>query len=454
MNRYPTRSTRRARHPRLRRRDFLTAAGLGLSALPFVPLLDSEVLAGGLQFPKRLLVFYFSNGLFQGGFFPEGPAGTTFELPFILEPLAPHQNDLVVIEGLDLQACLDGPVSGHIGGMGALLTGRPILDSGFEENGQPYGYASGPSVDQVIGAQLQSITPFPTVDTGVWIDRYGSNMGLTQRRMCYKAAGEPVHPEEDPAALWDRLFAEASLGFEELQALRARQLKVIDHLAGELGTLEARVPTEDRVKLEAHLQAVSEIEDRLRAPLPACDPMQGTHDGPTYEQLGRGLLDGIVEAFACDLTRVASIQWNAEGRAIGSFTWLGHDDQEHSYSHSGTSDTAAIQRFHETRRWYMEQAAYVIERLKAIPEGDGTLFDNTVVLICSPLGNSSTHAPTNAPFVLAGSCGGFFSTGQYVSVASQPHNRLLTTLCHAMGLDVDHFGDAAYGTGVMEQLLA
>jgi hypothetical protein len=91
--------------------------------------------------------------------------------------------------------------------------------------------------------------------------------------------------------------------------------------------------------------------------------------------------------------------------------------------------------------------------LKAIPEGDGTLFDNTVVLVCSPLGNSSTHKARNAPFLLAGSCGGYFATGQYVSVPSQPHNPLLTTLCHAMGLDVDHFGDPAYGSGVMEQLL-
>ncbi len=445
---------RHARHPRLRRRDFLTAAGLGLSALPFVPLLDAEVLAGGLQFPKRLLVFYFSNGLLGGGFFPETAPGRDFEIPFILEPLAPHRDDLLIVEGLDLRAALDGPVPGHIGSMGALLTGRPILDSGFEENGQPYGYASGPSVDQVIGAQFQSITPFPTIDTGVWIDKYGGNMGLTQRRMCYRAANEPVHPEEDPAALWDRLFAEASLGFEELQALRARQLRVIDHLGGELGSLRSRLPAEDRVKLEAHLQAVSEIEDRLRAPLPACEPMQATHDGPTYAQLGRGLLDGIVEAFACDLSRVATIQWNAEGRAIGSFTWLGHDDQEHTYSHAGSSDTQMIQRFRETRRWYMEQAAYVIDRLKSIPEGEGTLFDNTAVLICSPLGNSSTHSSANAPFLIAGSCGGFFDTGKHVRVSSQPHNALLVALCQAMGLSVDQFGDPAYGSGPLEELLA
>lgn len=444
----------RIRHPRLDRRGFLQAMGAGAAALPFVPLLDSEVLAGGQAFPKRLLVFYFSNGLFQGGFFPEGGTETQFELPFILEPLAAHQQDLLIIEGLDLQACIDGPISGHIGGMGSLLTGRPILDSGFDENGVSYGYASGPSVDQVIGAELASVTPFPTIDTGVWVDKYGGNMGLTQRRMCYKAASEPVQPEEDPAALWDRLFAEASLGFEELQALRARQMKVLDHLSGELTGLHGRLPVADRIKLESHLDGVAEIENRLSTPLPACEPTTGVHDGPTYEQIGRGLIDGIVEAFSCDLSRVASIQWNAEGRAIGPFSWLGHDDQEHAYSHAGPSDTAAIQAFHETRRWYMQQVAYLVERMKAIPEGDGTMFDNCAILVCSPLGNSSTHTVTNAPFMLVGSAGGYFATGRHVKLPSQPHNPLLTTLCHAMGVDVPWFGDEAYGTGVLTSLLA
>jgi hypothetical protein len=454
MSKYPTRETRRLRHPRLDRRTFLKTAGVGAAALPFVPLLNTEVLGNGLAFPKRLLVFYFSNGLFQGGFFPTGGTETDFELPFILEPLAPYKDDLLVIEGLDLQACIDGPIGGHIGGMGALLTGRPILSSGFEENGIAYGYASGPSVDQVIGAEFQSITPFPTVDTGVWIDKYGSNMGLTQRRMCYRAANEPVHPEENPTALWDRLFAEASLGFEELEALRARQMKVLDHLSGELTGLHGRLPTEDRVKLEAHLDAVSEIEQRLSFPLHACEPMQRTHEGPNYEKIGRGLIDGIVEAFACDLTRVASIQWNAEGRAIGPFAWLGHDDQEHSYSHAGTSEGTKIARFHETRRWYMEQVRYLLDRLREIPEGDGTLLDNCVVLVCSPLGNSSTHKVNNAPFLLAGSAGGFFATGRHVKVQPRPHNPLLTTLCHAMGLDAPWFGDSIYGTGPMHELLA
>jgi hypothetical protein len=446
--------TRRRRHPRLNRRSFLKSAGLGATALPFVPLLDSEVLAGGSEFPKRLLIFYFSNGLFEGGFFPDGPGGTNFELPFILEPLAAHKDDLTIIEGLDLQATLDGPIGGHIGGMGSLLTGRPILDSGFEENGQPYGYASGPSIDQVIGAEFQSLTPFPTVDTGVWIDLYGGNKGLTQRRMLYKGSNEPVQPEEDPDALWDRLFAESDLGFEELQELRARQMKVLDHLTGELSGLQAKLPPEDRLKLEAHLDAVSEIETRLSTPLAACEPQPVVHDGPNYQRVGRGLLDGIIEGFTCDLTRVASIQWNAEGRAVGPFSWIGHDESEHAYSHAGATDTAMIQRHHETRRWYMTQVAYLIDRLKSIPEGNGTLFDNTVIMVCSPLGNSSNHRVTNAPFMLAGSAGGFFSTGQHVKVQSQPHNKLLTTLAHAMGVELPFFGDEIYGSGPMLELLA
>ena len=107
-------------------------------------------------------------------------------------------------------------------------------------------------------------------------------------------------------------------------------------------------------------------------------------------------------------------------------------------SHAGDEDAAAQENLTQINVWYAEQFAYLLGRLAAYPEGDGTLLDNTVVLWCNEVGKGNDHAHRDLPFLLAGSAGGYFSTGRFIDyqaggAAGHPHNNLLLSLAHAMG---------------------
>jgi hypothetical protein len=438
------------------RRRLLAGTAAGAALLPFVPRLEAE--AGGAEVPKRFIVYFTPDGTIPSAFFP-AQIGTDFELPAILQPLAAHQSDLVVIKGLDNRAAEDGPGGGgHIGGMGAMLTGRPILPDGFVESGDnysyEYGFAAGPSIDQVIAQEIGEDTAFRSIEAGLMVDHVGSNAGRTQYRMTYAAANQPIAPENDPAALFDRMFADLVLDDPAaLARLRARRQSVIDVVRGDLNAVKQRVGAFDRARIDGHLDAVRELEARLNAPVTPCTPPDATYDwnplgyGDPQVQTWQAHIDLVVRAMVCDLTRVASLQWMGEGRGA-SMSFLGFSDGEHNLSHSDDDDAVGVGKLLEIKVWWASQLALLVDALKAQAVGDGsTLFDHTVVLWCSGIGKGNSHANTDLPFALLGSAGGAFATGRSLDAGGIPHNALLVSIAQAMGLDVDQFGDPVYGSG-------
>ena len=156
-------------------------------------------------------------------------------------------------------------------------------------------------------------------------------------------------------------------------------------------------------------------------------------------------------ALACDLTRVGSIQWS---RSVSNtaFTWLGINEGHHDLSHEGDGNADAVAKIVQVNRWYAEQFAYFLDQLKAIPEGDGTMLDNTVVLWCNELGQGNSHTRKDVPLIVAGNAGGHFSTGKYLQFDAHSHNDLLISLCHAMGYPVATFGDPSLCSGELPGL--
>jgi hypothetical protein len=157
-----------------------------------------------------------------------------------------------------------------------------------------------------------------------------------------------------------------------------------------------------------------------------------------------------VMALACDLTRVGSIMWT---NSVGNITypWLGINDRHHDLSHEPDSNADAQEKLVRINTWYAEQLAYLLSRLSAVPEGDGTLLDNTLVVWGNELGRGNSHTRDDIPFLLAGKAGGSVRTGQYLKFDKRPHNDLLTSMCRAVGLDNQSFGDARFNTGpIME----
>jgi hypothetical protein len=165
-------------------------------------------------------------------------------------------------------------------------------------------------------------------------------------------------------------------------------------------------------------------------------------------------MDMMAMAFACDVTRVASLMWT-QSTAGHIYSWLGDEIREghHSLAHKGDEDTQKVAQNTEINRWHAEQLAYFIQKLKEIPEGDGTVFDNTVILWTNEQAKGNNHDRRNMPFVLAGSAGGYFRTGRFISQSSETgHNKLLVSLMNAMGIEGDTFGNPDYGTGPIADL--
>lgn len=450
---------KRPLHP-LSRRTVLR--GLGGAAIA-LPLLDAmrgrSASALDPKPPKRLIVMYTPNGTIAHNFWPDGTEHN-FTLPKILAPLAPYKDKLLVLRGIDMLSSLTGPGDAHQKGTGQCLTARPLLQGSFAgDAGQSAGWASGISIDQRVANHFGSATPYASLELGVAVE------GSTVRsRICYRGAGQPLPPENDPYAAYQRLFADALQDPVEAERMAKRRATVLDAVADQHRELRDRLGAEDRIKLENHLLTIEEIRTRLAKPTMqfggVCQPLDQGNEilDPTIvanmPQIGRLQMDLLAMAFACDLTRVASLMWTqSTAPHVYSFLDPAIIEGHHSIAHKGDEDEVKVKQNTKINTWFAEQLAYLIGALSAIPEDDGTVFDNTVILWTNEQAKGNNHDRANMPYVLAGSAGGYFDTGRYLKLPAQtPHNKLLVSLLHAMGVDDESFGDPQYGKGPISGL--
>jgi len=443
------------------RRAVLEGLGLGLLA-PFVPLLGGDAEAQGMLGNKRLLVFFHPNGFGkEKAYFPTGTE-KDFNLSEILEPLSDHKNDLVIFKGLRNQAALDTGRHGHISFMGTLLSGEFIDRSSsapFKLGKYRYGWSKGTSVDQFIAQKIATGTAPPVYSSLNYHVIGQRDTSATQTRMSYSAPGTVVTPEADPREALARLVgSSSSAGGEELaKRLGSERTSALDFLMGDLKRVKQRVGAEDQKRLDGHLSAFRELESRVgggagalsckSVSLPGFNALNGSE---SYRPRGKAFMDTIVQSFQCDATRVAGLQWSNAGLAGPvTMTWLGHNEHEHKLSH------ASNQAYTETKVFYMQQLDYLIKKLKDTPDaGGGSLFDNTLILVCSEHGEGSKHGHKNMPFMFAGNAGGAFKTGRYLTYDNLTHNSLLVSTCHAMGIsNVDSFGNPKYPKGPLPGLV-
>jgi len=163
-------------------------------------------------------------------------------------------------------------------------------------------------------------------------------------------------------------------------------------------------------------------------------------------------LDLLAMAFACDLTRVGTVLY-AGATSGQTFPWLGFSDSHHSLSHEADSVTSAQDKLEQINNWYAQQIAYFLAKLDAIPEGDGTVLDNTVVFWGGELAKGNNHSRRGMDFVVAGGGGGYLNTGQLVDIEGRQHNDLLVTMANAFGVEIDRWGHPGYTEGALSQLV-
>ena len=445
----------KARVPVLDRRRFLRVSAGALVALPLLNAFRAR--ASEPAFPKRLVLVYMPNGTIQDAFWPTNVQDEAhFELGEILAPLSAHKERLLILKGLKIAiAAADvGPGGPHQKGVGALFTGRELLDGQFRDGcGSLAGWANGISVDQEVANKIGADTVLPSLELGV---RAAKND--VQSRISYAGPGHPLPPMNSPHDVYLRLFSGWETNSSTLADLRDKRHSVLDTVQEQFQALSAHSSAEDRQKLDQHLTLVRDVERRLDILPPATGciapelpPELDTDSESTMQQIAALQMDLLSIAFHCDLVRVASVQFS-DGLNTIRFPWLGSMGEGHSLSHSGDSDVEARAQLVARHRWYVEQIARLLDRLAAIPEGNGSVLDNTLLVWGSEIGTGNSHSHENIPFLVAGSAGGALRTGRFLNFGGRSHAELLVSILNAMGLESQTFGHPDFVAGPLSGL--
>lgn len=412
----------------------LGAAGLGGLTLPFARTVMADAT------PVRRAIFVFiPDGMEYQHWHAQG-TGTNFTLPRMTQPLERVREHCVFLSGVNMF----GPGSTHEGGIAKLLTGaagRVFQDKKV-------------SLDYYLGEWFRNQSVRPHLNLGI-VPIY------RDKPITYDLNGVPVMPEMNPLAAFTSLFGEeANNNFVE-----QRRLSALDASLQELNALRAQLGTAEKIKLDMHLESLREMERKLASTTAGSCPAWNFN--PTGFQVTRteiwrnpeyldtnqlGVIsdlhmDVAVHALACNLTRVATLVWNNSVNDVvikeaGSYKTC------HQASHEGGED------FIKIKAWYTEKLAQLIERLRSVPEGNGTLLDNTVIFLGSDLANGSWHNHDNMPFILAGGAAGGLVGGRSLQYNNAAHNKILVSIAQFMGVNINQFGTEDSTPGPLPGLLA
>jgi len=405
--------------------------------------------------PLRMAFLYVPNGAHMADWTP-AEVGSSFALPQILEPLAPVKDSLLVLSGLTAdkaRAHGDGP-GDHARAMSAFLTGRqPRKTHGAD-------IKVGISVDQLAAEKVGHQTRFPSLELGI---ERGLNAGncdsgyscAYSANLSWKTESMPMAKEVNPRLVFERLFSNQVKG--EAGTTREKreryQLSILDFVMEDASQLKNRLGGNDQRKLDEYLSAVREIELRIARSSPAEGAGPAKIAKPAgipinYEEHIRLMSDLLVLAFQADLTRIATFVFANDGsnrsyRAIG--VPEGHHDLSH---HGGNKDRQA--KIRTINRFHIAQLAYLLEKMKAVQEGEGTLLDNVMIIYGSGISDGNRHNHDNLPILLAGKGGGTLRSGRHVRYPKEtPLTNLYLSMLARIGAPTDSFGDS---TGRLQDL--
>jgi hypothetical protein len=278
--------------------------------------------------------------------------------------------------------------------------------------------------------------------------------------MSYAGAGQPLPPQNDPRQVFEQLFSDFDTAPDVEDDLLERRGSVLDTVQEQFKRIKKKVGQRDRQRLEQHFAKIRDLEQRLKmegsggagCKVPQKPPEQDADSEKTMPQIANLQTELAVLALACDLTRVVTIQMSNSVNHI-RYPWLNSMGDGHALSHAGPSNTSAKKEWIKRDKWHAEQFAYLMRELDSIPEGDGTMLDNTMLLWVQEISKGNTHSHEDMPFVLGGNVADQFRMGRYVSYQSKKyHNDLLATLARAYGLQSNTFGDSRFSNGPLSSM--
>ena len=435
----------------------------GLGATIALPFLES-VMPRGLNRPavppKRAAFLFMPNGIHPDRWTPS-TIGAGFDLKPILSPLVPVKDDILILTNLMNQNS-DTREDGHYTKTANFLTSMRITKTtGANIN------SGGVSIDQLLAQRFAGETLFPSLAYG--IDRITSGadgaVGFTRlygSAISWKTPTQPSGKEIDPRMAFDRLFRGFVPGKPAADEPAWRS-SVLDLVREDTQSLQKSLGAADQNKLAEYLDAIRSVEKRIEShekveafkdyitPAMQKEIVRLDHRIDEYVEFHAGLdvtektllmLDIIALAFWSDATRFATFMF---GNSVSNrnFSFLdGVHGNFHSISHH-KQDPRQMVQYELINKWHIEQYAYLVNRLKSIPEGDGTLLDHCVILFGSGLRDGNRHSPVNLPIVLAGSAGGRLQPGQHIVFEEKtPLANLYQSLLKIWSVDGIHFADS------------
>lgn len=417
----------RGRH--ISRRAMLRGAGGIAMGLPFLEAMTpATARAATIESPKRLGFVYFPLGYIKDNWTPK-TEGAGYELTHNLQPLAAYKDKFSVLSGL---ACDPAKtIAGfHDRCVASYMTGVEML------RGKP---KTAISVDQIAAPILGKDVPFSSMEIAV--HEPGYFMGP-----CYKSATNRLPFENNPSALFERMFGDADrLDPKALEDMRRRQRSVLDRVSDSASTLFATLGASDRERVKEYLDSVRDIERRL-AVMDKLAAKEITLERPVgpfddYTSHVKLMMDLQVAALQTDMTRVWTFMMGMEG-SDQTFPELDWHISHHLTSHHGNRPEY-IEAFTRITRYQVEMFAYLLGKMDAIKEADGTLLDNSLLTYGSGLGDANLHIQVDLPILVCGGQAMGLKGGRHIKYPdSTPISNLYLTMLDKVGVPVDQMGDS------------
>ncbi|HEY4102838.1 MAG TPA: DUF1552 domain-containing protein [Polyangiaceae bacterium] len=461
------------------RRAFLRAMGAGMAALPFSRLLENSVAqAAGETLPLKFITIYHPHGISAEFWAMKGAdTETAFDIGYANCSLKPFddaatygksfKNQILTIEGIDHLSNANGHDSA-----GTILTGSYIDGSARKPMNA--------SLDQFLAVTqgLGKDTPITSVNLGVGND--ATDPGLT---LSYGDGGAPLPKIIDPVAAFNLLFGNYAMGTDPAAAAAAARKQklgqaVVDYVRWDINRLRTGLAPAEQQKLDQHLSALADLEKSISAtalmscvvpPMPDASqfPQLRQYNGgePYFDAITNAHIDMISSAFACDITRFATLFMNDLSYA-GNPLMLpadNHGSVAHPYNASAVGansinqagDPATWLPLAELNGYFYSKIARLMQKLDQFG-----ILDSTLIYVASDMGNPALHSTRNVPTVLAGGANGKFRMGRRLKMpaacpASNPwcngdnprvdytpttNNKILVSIAQAFGVDVNAYG--------------
>lgn len=406
----------------------------GTGAALALPLLEAmqapRAFAAAAKPPCRMVFVYASTGVAVPYWTPKGE-GADYEMSPTLSTLKAFKDDMLVISGLDHRR-EDRASNEHDMASSTLLSTAPI---GQRDRAT---YATGISVDQVAAKKLGDLTRLPSLELGC--DPNSSRMHVSN--VSWRGPAMPMGREFRPRQVFARLFGDPSGD--------AYRRSMLDYVLGSARRLQSRLGAQDREKLGEYLESIHSIEQRIAAAerhAVAVAPKMALPEGvpDDFSEHLRLMCDLLVVALQSDVTRVSTFMFANESDDH-AFPQLGIPEGHHALSHynpltdEGKAQEAKLQKVDQ---FYIEHFEYLLSKMKATRDGEGTLLDNCMVCYASGLSYPNKHSRIDIPVVLAGRAGGTLAPGRHVRhPAGTPFSNLLLSMLDRMDVPLDRVSDS------------